>query len=234
MAPLSAKLLESSRRGHIGQLHGLLGSSPSSVLRSASLGLSDLLASAARADQSQTVAYLLSRGAKVNDAVAAAALAGASLDVYRLLVPAGLDVNHGFGVDGGVLARAVLANDAGWVSYLLCSGARPDVAPYGPRRLSALALAAEQGVDIHILDMLRRAGADVGERGLLPLAVVGGHLRIVEWLFAHGANVEERAEQSRVLPSNVRGPVLQLAAERGRLEIVRFLLDHGADVNRKG
>jgi hypothetical protein len=170
----------------------------------------------------------------VNDAVAVAALAGASLDVYRLLVPAGLDVNRGFGANGGVLARAILANDAGWVSYLLFSGARPDLAPYGPRRLSALALAAEQGVDIRILDMLGGAGANVRERGLLPLAVVGGHLRIVEWLIAHGANVEERAEQSRVLPSSIRGPVLQLAAERGRLEIVRCLLDHGADVNGSG
>jgi ankyrin repeat protein len=234
MVPLSARLLDASCRGQVTQLHSLLGSSLSSTLRIASLGLSDLLASAARGNQPQAVAYLLSRGAKVNDAVTAAAHAGATFEVYRLLVPAGLDVNRSFGTNGGALTRAIIANDVGWVSYLLLSGARPDATPYGSRRLSALALATERGVDLRILEALVRTGADVRARGLLPLAVVGGHLRVVQWLLAHGANVEERAEQSRVLPSNVRGSVLQLAAERGRLEIVRCLLDHGADVNSRG
>jgi ankyrin repeat protein len=234
MVPLSSKLLDASRRGQVVQLQNLLGSSPSSTLRSASLSLADLLASPAHENQAQAVAYLLSHGAKVTDAVTAAAHGGASLEVYRLLVPAGLDVNHSFGANGGALTRAIIANDVGWVLYLLSNGARPDAALYGSRRLGALALAVERGVDLRILEELGRVGADVRARGLLSLAVVGGHVRVVEWLLEHGANVEERAEQSRVLPSNVQGSVLQLAAERGRLEIVRCLLDYGADVNSNG
>ena len=59
----------------------------------------------------------------------------------------------------------------------------------------------------------------------LHASVHGGHLEIVQFLFAHGTDVN--------LCSARNSTPLHIASEMGHLNIVKWLLNHGADVNSK-
>jgi ankyrin repeat protein len=58
----------------------------------------------------------------------------------------------------------------------------------------------------------------------LMFASGGGHLEIVKYLLAQGANVEAKDKQGRT-------PLIW-AAMRGQLEVVKALLEAGADINK--
>lgn len=229
MSSLHTELLEAASEGNLDQLQKLLRSSTEETLHSANLSMEDILAKAAYSDQPEVVAFCLSNGAKVTLAVEDAAHTGGNLAVYRHLVPAGLDVNRSFGLAGGALTEAVIANDIQWVSFLLENGANPNSAALYERQ-PALAVAADNSADMEIVHMLVEHGACVTDKGLLLLAAIGGNnVAMVEFLLEKGANPNELAEESYALPPNMIGSVLQLAAERGRAEIVKCLLAHGAD-----
>jgi hypothetical protein len=57
-------------------------------------------------------------------------------------------------------------------------------------------------------------------------SVLGGHIKVAQFLLAHGANINSRS-------TNHWAPLL-LASQQGHLEIGRWLLSHGADVQRLG
>jgi len=229
MSSLQVELLDAASEGDLDKLQLLLGSSIEETLHSADLSMEGIMAKAASFDQPAIVAFCLSNGAKVTPDVEDAAHTGGNLGVYRLLVPAGLDVNRSFGLAGGALTEAVIANDAEWVSFLLESGANPNSAALYERQ-PALAVAADNGADMEIVHMLVEYGATVTDKGLLPLAAIGGNsAEMVEFLLERGADPNETAEESYALLPDMIGSVLQLAAERDLAEIVKCLLAHGAN-----
>ena len=62
-------------------------------------------------------------------------------------------------------------------------------------------------------------------------AAEGGHVEIMEWLKARGANIRIKADESSIYPG---AEPIHLAAENGKLEAVKWLVGQGADINAKG
>lgn len=220
-------LLSIASGGQIEQLKVYLSSSPPNLPESTTLEV--VLAEAARFDQPAAVSILLQHGAKVTRAVQEAAHQGGGREVYRLLIPNGLDVNCSFGHAGGPLTEAVLADDVEWVKLLIDNGADPELAPlYGNQ--AALAVAAANFVDMEIVKLLIEHGAKTDYKGLLALAVKAGNVPFVEFILDHGASVDERVEESFFLPRD-KGSVLRIAAGSGNVDVVKVLLLHGADAS---
>jgi ankyrin repeat protein len=57
----------------------------------------------------------------------------------------------------------------------------------------------------------------------LHASVLGGHIKVVQLLFAHGADLNSRCAD--------KWTPLHIASVKGHLEIGKWLLDHGADAN---
>ncbi|KIX02132.1 uncharacterized protein Z518_08071 [Rhinocladiella mackenziei CBS 650.93] len=102
--------------------HGVQG------LLDSGLSLEEVLAYATLADHAPSIRDCLNAGAKITYEIMENAHIGGGYETYQLLVPAGLDVNH-FGHPGGPLTEAVMAGDVAWITFLLQSGANPDVGP---------------------------------------------------------------------------------------------------------
>lgn len=96
--------------------------------------------------------------------------------------------------------------------------------------------AAQHG-NLDFLQALIELGLDVNEpeyppdddlhepEGPIALAATFGHLEMVEWLLANGAEINfELNGERRCIP-------LVSAATNGHLEIVKLLVEHGADVH---
>jgi ankyrin repeat protein len=59
----------------------------------------------------------------------------------------------------------------------------------------------------------------------LHASVHGGHIKVAQFLFAHGADINSRSALN-ITP-------LHIASDMGHLKIVKWLLNHGADINSK-
>lgn len=225
MASSRQEILDAAQRGDGDALQVFFGSDAPPTHTS----LEDILTEAARANQPSVVELCLQKGAEVTYEVQQAAHQGGEREVYRLLVPHGLDVNCGFGHAGGPLTEAVQADDLAWVQLLLEHGADPELAPlYGNQ--AALGVAAANCVSMDIVEALVRGGAATGYKGLLVLAVKAGNVPFVEFILGRGASVDERIEESFFVPRG-EGSVLHLAAGLGHVDVVRILVDRGADTS---
>ncbi|KAJ7261419.1 ankyrin repeat-containing domain protein [Mycena rebaudengoi] len=93
-----------------------------------------------------------------------------------------------------------------------------------------LRLASQSGrEDIVRLLVQRGLGGDLAPA--LARAVSNGHLKIVEFLLANGADVNGAGDDGTVFGQRDDRTVLQVACQQGVLDIVRVLLDQRADVN---
>jgi Ankyrin repeats (3 copies) len=245
--PLSRdQVLDAARNGRLGDLRSILLSSiaigdvhnleqPMSsgindTLQEAGITLEEIMAAAVRDMQIRVITACLHVGADANDLrILDAAVATNNLEVYRLLIPAGLNANRGFSYRGGPLTEAVLAKDHALVQFLLENGANPEKVRMSG--MTALGAALYHNAGIDIVRRLIDFGADIHTPGLLAKAVYGGEIECAEYILQQGANVDINDMGLRW--DFPLGPALHVAAERGDLFFVRFLLEHSADIGAR-
>lgn len=161
---------------------------------------------------------------------------GSNVEIARLLIDAGADVNQN---DGISLRDAIRHMSLEMVQLLIQSGA--DVNPaQGAGELSPLKTAigllryTGKGGDfskdnpLEIVTHLIKAGANVNEAHggtALEIASEIGDLDIIQLLLRYGADVNARGLD---YPTP-----LQSAMHKGKIELIQLLLDSGADVNVK-
>jgi len=180
------------------------------------------------------VEYLLSKGARVDEkngpkgvsALYRACFDG-SLDIAKVLVDAGADVNLKSTEGFTPLYIAVGNKRKPLVEYLLSKGAPVDE-KNGPDGVAALFRACYVG-SLDIVKVLVDAGADVNHKDNIGFtcfyaAVQEKHKPIIEYLLSKGVRVNETNGQNNDTP-------LHKACVSGSLEVVKILVNAGADIN---
>ena len=149
-----------------------------------------------------------------------------SIDMVRLLIEAGVNVNGSWGNASSALA-AVFNDDVAPVrvemmQLLLAAGANPNATETNGYTLMDY---DEVHGDIEIMQVLLDAGADPenpeGNHRPLPHAVMAGDVQLVRLLLAAGANLNEDLDGDSLLHE---------AAQNGSSEIVSALINAGANV----
>jgi len=173
-----------------------------------------------------------------------AAFEGNVAEVKRLIA-AGADVNAGnnYGINAMLLAADIASTEL--IQVLLKAGADPNSA--NPEGETALHLVARAG-NVEAARLLLKAGAKpdprekFGEQTPLMWAVVRRHPAMVEFLLAHGADMNARSavrDYQRVATAESRAKSLDrggftpliYAARENCSECVELLIRHGVDLN---
>lgn len=150
------------------------------------------------------------------------------IEMARLLVAAGADVNAVSRYNETPLDLAAWRGFRGLVNLFLDSGARlPDAGTWAVQSL--VMLSAEKGLD-RLFVLLDDAGADLTMRNdndgsLLHSASQGGSALIVARLLEAGFDVNERDRYGRV--------PLHYAAELAREDVAQTLLERGANIDAR-
>ncbi|KAH8813598.1 ankyrin repeat-containing domain protein [Flagelloscypha sp. PMI_526] len=188
-----------------------------------------IAASAAGLDQILPVILATTqRQDDLEQALYVAAVRGVSINVIKLLVENGADLNKDGGEYGSALQAAAENGALDVVGFLVEKGA--DVNKGEGHYGSALQAAARNG-SLDVVEFLVEKGADVnkgeGHYGsALQAAARNGSLDVVEYLVEKGADVNKGEA--------FYGSALQAAAGNGALDIVKFLVEKDADVNDGG
>lgn len=149
------------------------------------------------------------------------AAANGHLDVVKLLIENGADVNLKGEAWYGPLHAAAAKGHIEVVKILLENGADVNIFHHN----KPLHNAAMNG-HIEVAEILLAHGADINAKGTdeaspLHTAVSNNQLAMVKWLLSKGANVNPRAAYGCT--------PLHSAARRKNVEIGKILLKHGAD-----
>ncbi|PCG88332.1 Hypothetical protein PENO1_110850 [Penicillium occitanis (nom. inval.)] len=148
-----------------------------------------------------------------------------SLEINRLLLEKGADVNAWGSKYGSALQAAAEGGHIEIVQLLLEKGA--DINAQGGYHGNALQGAATGG-HIEIVQLLLKKGADINAQGgkygnALQAAAQGGDLETVQLLLEKGADINAQGGKY--------GNALQATARGGYFEVTQYLLEMGADVN---
>ena len=228
VTPGAKELFEAIRRGQVSAMRSILDRNPKLIGAVDESGSTPLTLAAYWAGPAE-VKELLARGADPNakndGGVAALIPATDNLEMTRLVVEAGADVNAR--TEDGSSALMVVARRAGAVpvaAYLLEKGA--DIGAATADGITALHRAAQSG-DVDMIKLLVERGANVNAQpksGPVPLAsaVVFGHGAAVRYLLSKGAK------------PNVGDVGLSRAVFQGNVEIVKALLEAGAEMKNSG
>ncbi|CAE7728154.1 ANKRD17, partial [Symbiodinium sp. KB8] len=178
---------------------------------------------------------LMRAAAQGNVAVLHLLLQAGHVDVLRVLLEAGADVNRSISNNGCTcLMLACQEGHAEALRLLLEAGADKDAA--SSHGITAMMLASQHGHP-DVLRLLLEAGADKDVRAkgygntalmVASVASINGHLEALRLLLEAGAAKDL---------ANKRGfTALMLASQKGDAEVVRLLLSYGADKDfpRKG
>jgi len=232
---IDSALLSASSEGNLELVQKLVAHGANLECRMLDIGVGPL-DRAAYNGHYDVVAYLLSKGANVNQtstdgrtALWNAAQNG-HLEIVQLLARHGGNVNRTRD-DDGVTALFIAAQNGRKeiVEFLLKNGADPNKARTDTGG-APLLVAAERGHKA-IVELLLSHGADVNDSrtvdgvSALFMASQEGHTDIVEFLLNKGAD----ANKSRV---NGTSPLL-MATVKGHYDVIRLLLQKGADKNKQ-
>ena len=185
---------------------------------------SSLLSIAAREDRLDIAELLICSGANVEQETLVPAVVNGDMDMVKLLLRNGADINRIEDNGTTALSAAVHASSVDLVNFLIGEGAEVD-------RGDGVALAvAAWGGNIEILDILVRNGADVNLAGLgeHPLQIAAWsdadhREKVYQFLVHSGANVNHTNQRGR--------GGLAAAAIRGRCDIIEMYLRYGADIH---
>lgn len=229
---LNGKILSAALSGQLDTFRYLLEPEPHLVLRNADLTLEKVCGAAARARQPEIVSYCVTLGVDLDTwDVLKGVLNGKSLDVYKVVVPAGYDLNHDIDWVGDAIIYAAALDDVPLATYLIEHGAKPDYHLQADA-YSALAVAAKKaGPDM--ISLLVSKGAKMDNCGAILFAAVQGRSDIVRHLIQLGANMDVMSNKnSKSNPSKEQqGTSLHMAASEGHVDTVVLLLEHGASPN---
>ena len=156
-----------------------------------------------------------------------------NLDVIRLLLAHGVDINAAFDKDGiTALSSAYEGRHLDAMRLLLEHGADAD-ALYNSFHPACLLHNVSSGEDLDFKRLLLQHNANVNARDSMewtPLhnASWWGMTRVAQLLLECGADINARSWSPFLCTP------LYLASERGHLEVVQLLLGHGADVHLRG
>jgi ankyrin repeat protein len=153
------------------------------------------------------------------------AAATGNIEIARLLLEAGADINSGDSDNSTALGVAAMRQQGEMVAFLIEQGANVN---HRDRKADCPLSFAVYGRDEAIIQQLLDAGADLyfrspDGRTLLHIASERGVSGFVEHLLENGADIEAQSADG--------GTALGYAAMGGQAEIVRLLLDRGADPN---
>ncbi len=153
------------------------------------------------------------------------------LELVKLLVKKGLDISIVIKDNETLLHIATIKDSLETAKYLIKNGIDIEQKT-GWRDSTALHTAAQNGA-INILKYLIeevKAPYDDIKVELLNAAASGGHLAIVEYLYAKGVDVNGYARHAEL--GFIEYPLMS-AARYGHADVVTFLIDKGADVNAR-
>lgn len=154
-----------------------------------------------------------------------AAASVGNIEIGRLLLSAGADIEfHAKGDETPLMAAASHGNFA-FVKYMVRSGA--DIYREVRGDGTALLVAARSG-HVDIVEYLHREGAHIstnmrGEGTPLSVAARSGHLDVVKYLVSKGADINSYIQGE--------GTPLIVAARSGHFNIVQYLISQGAKVD---
>lgn len=230
-------LILAASKGNLKAFKSLLQPDQSSSLQQADLTLEKLAAIAASESHARLLQFCISLGADVNnDAVRSGAIKSSSLNVYKVLVPAGFDLNYEHdGNVGGPLIWAAFRNDIRLATYLLEHGAK--VNQDHQTRLQThvyrpLAKAAQKN-SVEMIDLFVKHGAEIDRSGGLIVAAEHGNLEAVQCLLSHGANIDLIRMSDTELYTRIyqEESALHKAVKGGHEDVVAFLVGSGAQLD---
>ena len=195
--------------------------------RNAGVDLSRLLAAAALCNNTAHIERCLQAGTVITSEVELAAHVAGEFEVYKSLVPAGLNLNRDFGHTGGPLTTAVEAGDKDWILYLLQHGADPNIPAIS--RNTSMHLAIRENLDQSILQLLVDHGADYTKSSLSRMAILSNNPSALEFLLQNGSDANASTAYAHHYGRD-SCRLLHFAAMQGDLESVKLLLDYNADL----
>ena len=172
----------------------------------------------------------ISKGARLNEWVHGSIWrTNKALELFQILVPAGLDVNYNFDTIGGYVAATACHNQMELTRYLLEHGADPNRNPV-IGLYPALDMAVKES-HADMAEMLIKYGAKVDGLGASAMAAQYRRFEMMELLFRHGADVNDDArDRVEVCIDFVeRTTALHRAAEAGHVDVVVYLIERGAN-----
>ncbi|PVD39591.1 hypothetical protein C0Q70_02226 [Pomacea canaliculata] len=154
------------------------------------------------------------------------AASGGYLEIVRLLILHGADVNAQSSAGNTPLHSAACGGHVEVVKELITSGASVEV--HNENGHTPLMEAASAGY-VEVARLLLEAGAGINthsnefKESALTLACYKGHLEMVKFLLEAGADQEHKTDEMHT--------ALMEASMDGHVEVARLLLDSGAQVN---
>lgn len=205
---------------------------PLASLQEAELTLETVAAVAISNCHTKVFEFCISIGANVNDdAIRLSILDANRLDLYKIVIAAGFDLNHEHdGTIGGTLIWATLADHIPLAKYLLEKGADPNRdlqdGVYRP-----LAKAAEKN-NVAMIELFIKYGAQINSSGALIVAAEHGNLDAVRCLISYGANIDliRLTVTDLCTKTGEEESALHKAVKGGHEDVVTFLVESGAQL----
>ena len=157
------------------------------------------------------------------------AIEDGNIEVIKLLIQQGADVNHRCGYGDSPLLVAIRNDDIDTLNVLIKHGANPNSIPRhsGGRRTPLMESVLKDNKEIMVA--LLNANARINEvteingNNALILATVHGSIECLKTLLERGSNVDQQ--------NNNGETALTMAAKFGSVEIIEVLLQHNASID---